>query len=105
MKRVMIISDDTAIRNKHEVWTMLEKLKPTDVITRNQNGVDAFAYAWASHNHVRVVRMPLSSMVKHLIGQRPDIVLNFGARRDRTAYEFLRVVSYIRDCQVIPVRY
>ena len=105
MKRVMVISGNAQVRDKHEVWSMLEKLKPTDVITRNQNGVDAYAYAWASANHVRAVRMPLSSMVKHLVGQTPDVILDFGAGRDRTAHDFLRVVRNVRDCQVLRIGY
>jgi hypothetical protein len=104
-KRVMIVNGTPDVRSKHEVWRMLEEIKPTDVITRNQNGVDAYAYAWASQNNVRVVRMPLSSMVKHLVQQKPDIVLDFGAGKDRTAYDFLRAAKAVCDCRVIPVRY
>jgi len=105
MKNVMVICGDPTVRDKHAVWAMLEKLKPDAVITRNQNGVDAYAYAWASKNNVRAVRMPLSSMVKHLVQQSPSIVLDFGAAKDRTAYDFLKVAKGAMDCRVIPVAY
>jgi hypothetical protein len=104
-KTVMVVNGTPNVRDKHAVWTMLEQLKPDCVITRNQNGVDAYAYAWASKHNVRAVRMPLSSMVKHLVSQKPDVVLDFGAARDRVAHDFLRLAKGAMDCRVIPVSY
>lgn len=105
MKNVMIMNGTPKVRDKHAVWTILDRLKPDCVITRNQNGVDQFAYAWAMTHQVRAVRMPLSSMVKHLVQQRPEVVLDFGAGRDRVAYDFLKVARGAIDCQVIPISY
>ncbi len=101
----MVMSGVPGVRDKHAVWTMLEKLNPDTVIVRNQNGVDAYAYAWAMQHHIRAVRMPLSSLVKHLVEQKPDVVLDFGAGRDRTAHDFVRLAKGASDCRVIPVRY
>lgn len=101
----MIINGDTRVRDKHQVWSLLDSLKPDAVITRVQNGVDSYAYAWGCKNGVRTTRLPLSSMVKHLMSHKPDVVLDFGAGSDRTAYDFLRVAKAAQDCKVIPVSY
>lgn len=101
----MIINGDTRVRDKHAVWALLDRIKPECVITRVQNGVDSYAYAWGAHNRVRTTRLPLSSMVKHLMSHKPDVVLDFGAGNDRTAHDFLKVAKGARDCKVIPVSY
>lgn len=103
MNRVLIACG-TGRGNREQVWRILDDLKPTDVIVRNQPGVDAFAWEWATKNHVRSVRAPLSSLVKHLLGHQPDAVVNFGAGRDRTLHDFIGAAKR-QGIKVIPVSY
>jgi hypothetical protein len=86
------------------VWTLLDKIKPTFLIVRNQPGVDMLAYNWAKKHHVPNVRAPLSCLPKNLMDQKPDAVLNFGWGRDKVLKEFIPMAKRAQVA-VIPVAY
>jgi hypothetical protein len=100
----MIATDGKNESGVQAVWTLLDKLKPTFLIVRNQPGVDMLAYNWAKKHHVPNVRAPLSAMPKHLMDQKPDAVLNFGEGKDTTLRAFIPMAKRAQ-ISVIPVAY
>lgn len=101
--RVLIVNA-SRYTDRTRVWRILDDLKPTDVITRNQPGVDTFAHEWATKHHVRLVRAPLSSLPKHLIGHKPDVIVDFGSRHDRTLTQTL-FLARRAGIKVLPISY
>lgn len=102
--RLMIANDGKTIISQHAIWAMLDRLKPTFLIVRNQPGVDMMAYSWATKHNVPNVRAPLSALPKNLLEQKPDAVLNFGWGRDRTLREFIHLAKRAQ-ISVIPYAY
>lgn len=100
----LLIANATDYHNRTHVWQLLDQLKPTDVIVRNQPGVDTYAFEWATRNHVRSVRAPLSSLPKHLMGHKPDAILCFGAGRDAILTRTIDAAKRL-GVRVIPVAY
>ena len=102
--RLLIATDGKSEAGVHAVWTLLDKLKPTFLIVRNQPGVDMLAYNWAKRHRVPNVRAPLSALPKNLLEQKPDAVLNFGEGRDETLRQFIPMAKRAQ-ISVIPVSY
>ena len=102
--RLMIATDGKSVYGQMEVWSMLDKLKPSFLIVRNQPGVDMIAYRWATAHNVPNVRAPLSALSKNLLEQKPDAVLNFGWGRDKVLKEFIPLAKRAQIA-VIPVAY
>jgi hypothetical protein len=99
-----MIANATRYADRTRVWSILDELKPTDVITRNQPGVDTFAHEWATHHHVRLVRMPLSSLPKHLLAQDPDLIVDFGSREDPTLRTTVKLAKQ-KGIKILPISY
>jgi hypothetical protein len=102
--RLLIATDGKNPMGVQAVWTLLDKLKPTFLIVRNQPGVDMLAYNWAKKHNVPNVRAPLSALPKNLMDQKPDAVLNFGWGRDKVLKEFIPMAKRAQVA-VIPVAY
>lgn len=102
--RLMIATDGKSPMSQHSVWTLLDRLKPTFLIVRNQPGVDMIAYRWASAHNVPNVRAPLSALPNNLMDQKPDAILNFGWGRDKTLQAFIPLAKRAQIA-VIPVTY
>jgi len=102
--RLLIATDGKNPMGVQAVWTLLDKLKPTFLIVRNQPGVDMLAYNWATKHNVPNVRAPLSCLPKNLMDQKPDAVLNFGWGRDKVLKEFIPMAKR-HQVAVIPVAY
>jgi hypothetical protein len=102
--RLLIATDGKNESGVHAVWTLLDKLKPTFLIVRNQPGVDMLAYNWAKRHHVPNVRAPLSCLPKNLMDQKPDAVLNFGEGRDECLRKFIPMAKRAQ-VSIIPVAY
>lgn len=100
----VLIANASRYTDRTRVWRILDDVKPTDVITRNQPGVDTFAHEWATKNHVRLVRMPLSSMPHHLLKQNPDMIVDFGSREDPTLRKTLFMAKQ-KGIKVLAVAY
>lgn len=102
--RLLIATDGRHPMGTHALWAMLDKLKPSFVIVRNQPGVDQLAYQWATKHNVPNVRAPLSCLPKNLMEQKPDAILNFGWGRDKVLQEFIPMAKRAQVA-VIPVAY
>lgn len=102
--RLLIATDGRHPMGTHALWAMLDKLKPSFVIVRNQPGVDQLAYQWATKHNVPNVRAPLSCLPKNLMDQKPDAILNFGWGRDKVLQEFIPMAKRAQVA-VIPVAY
>ena len=102
--RLLIANDGKTPMDQHGLWSMLDRLKPSFLIVRNQPGVDMLAYKWATKHNVPNVRAPLSALPKHLMDQKPDAVLNFGWGRDKVLREFIPLAKRAQ-ISVIPVAY
>lgn len=102
--RLLIANDGKTPMAQHALWTMLDKLKPSFLIVRNQPGVDMLAYRWATAHNVPNVRAPLSCLPKNLMDQKPDAILNFGWGRDKTLRDFIPMAKRAQVA-VIPVAY
>ncbi len=100
----VLIANASRYADRTRVWRILDDVKPTDLITRNQPGVDTFAYEWATKHQVRVIRAPLSSLPKHLIGHKPDVIVDFGSRHDDTLRKTLFMAKQ-KGIKVLPISY